>query len=423
LTVTLIFGMSATAAWRGFYGWALVWAGLAGICCAYFYLVRSRIPFASVMLEASIKVVARFPALFAVAYAALVVQLAWLVFWTVTWIHVWPVVGNNAVIAMIMVSSLFWTAQVIKNVVHVTASGVAASWYFLYDCLPRNPTCKSLSRTLGISMGSICLGSLITSFVKALRTVLDAARKSNDGTPTLTVLVAALLMRWLDLVVQYFNVYAFTHVAVYGKPYVESAKDTYKMLKECGVDAILNDDIVGGALLMGSFLVACMTGFVGGSWAYVLGIEKWFWGVGLPCAFLGFILGICTMNAVESACVTIYVCFAEDPDALFYNDRKLYNRLADAQELGVAGELSDHSDDDDFNTSDEDDWGASSEESLFSSSSSESDDDLDDIDSDELEGISSDEDEEEVARKEAVAKRKLENEKKKRADRRKNLAL
>ena len=137
-------------------------------------------------------------------------------------------------------------------------------------------------------------------------------------------------------------------------------------------------------MLMASFLVAAVTGFIGAAWALAIGVERWFWGVGTPCALMGFILGIVALDVVESTCLALYVCFAEashatslprhchvattspprrcriaacraspnlavaaacrvaaasltrrrprsssqDPDALYYNDRALYNKVS-----------------------------------------------------------------------------------------------
>ncbi len=138
---------------------------------------------------------------------------------------------------------------------------------------------------------------------------------------------------------RYFNSYAFTYIAIYGKNFTASAKKTWDMLRKCGLDVIINDDIIGGTIMLSAFLVASMTGFVGAAWANILGIENWFWGIGLPCSLLGYVLGVITFNVVESAVLTIYVCFAEDPDTLYYNDRDLYEKLTDAQEMGVIADI------------------------------------------------------------------------------------
>ena len=35
------------------------------------------------------------------------------------------------------------------------------------------------------------------------------------------------------------------HAALYGKPYIEAAKDTWRLFTDRGIDAIINDSLVG----------------------------------------------------------------------------------------------------------------------------------------------------------------------------------
>ena len=208
-----------------------------------------------------------------------------------------------------------------------------------YDCMPPNPTGKALFRTLTINLGSISMGSMITSIIKTLRVILEGLRRSNDGNPSFTVIMAGFTLKWIECIARYFNSYAFTYIAIYGKNFTASAKKTWDLIQNCGLDAIINDDIIGGTIMFSACIVAALTGFCGAFWAVHSGIENWFWGVGFPCSLVGFVLGVVTFNVVESAVLSIYVCFAEDPDALYYNDRDLYEKLTDAQEMGVLADI------------------------------------------------------------------------------------
>ena len=80
-----------------------------------------------------------------------------------------------------------------KNVVHVTVSGLFATVYFMGTADPsqrfkvtvpvQNPTIKSAKRALTTSFGSICYGSLIIALIQTLRAIVrglsDQAR--SDG--------------------------------------------------------------------------------------------------------------------------------------------------------------------------------------------------------------------------------------------------
>ena len=40
---------------------------------------------------------------------------------------------------------------------------------------------------------------------------------------------------------RFINRYAFSHIALYGKAYIPAAKDTWKMMKDRGIDALVNE--------------------------------------------------------------------------------------------------------------------------------------------------------------------------------------
>ena len=89
---------------------------------------------------------------------------------------------------------------------------------------------------------------------------------------------------------------------------------------------------------------------------------------------------------VESA-VLIYVCFAEDPDALYYNDRDLYEKLTDAQEMGVIADIDSESSTESDDTSLGDFTTSEDEEDM------QDKDNFDDLTPEQLAEISSDDEE------------------------------
>ena len=387
MAVLILGSIAGVAAWQGQVGWAIFWGIILFIFGYYFYLIRKRIKFATLMLKAAIDVVFKFKSTLLVAYGAMFVLCLWILFWSFCYLMIWPYFNNNPFIGAALLLSLFWTSQVIKNVVHVTVAGTTAYWYFCYDCMPNNPTGKALFRTLTVNLGSISLGSMITSVIKTIRVILEGLRRSNDGNPSFTVIMAGFTLKWIECIARYFNSYAFTYIAIYGKNFTSSAKKTWDLMQNCGLDAIINDDIIGGTIMFSACIVAALTGFCGALWAVFAGIDNWFWGVGLPCSLVGFVLGVITFNVIESAVLSIYVCFAEDPDALYYNDRVLYEKLTDAQEMGVIADIDSESSTESDDTSLGDYTTSEDEEDMRDK------DNFDDLTPEQLAEISSDDEE------------------------------
>lgn len=50
------------------------------------------------------------------------------------------------------------------------------------------------------------------------------------------------MARDLDLIS--LRSYAYIEIALYGKPYIQAARDTWRLFKDRGIDAIVNDSLV-----------------------------------------------------------------------------------------------------------------------------------------------------------------------------------
>jgi len=60
----------------------------------------------------------------------------------------------------------------------------------------------------------------------------------------------------IDWLVSQFNRYAFCHIALYGKAYIPAAKDMWKNMRDRGIDALVQNCLIGPVLTMGSAFVA-----------------------------------------------------------------------------------------------------------------------------------------------------------------------
>ena len=164
--------------------------------------------------------------------------------------------------------------------------------------------------------------------VRTLRYLVRTAQGRTDH-PIAQCIVLCLL-GCLEQAVEFFNEYAFTHIAIYGKPYCAAARDTWHLLQSSGINALINDDLTGTALMF----AALGSGLVGAGGAAVLArtvLSEPLWGL---WALIGGLtaLGV-TMVALEvvaSAVTAFFVCYAEDPAALQNSKPELQAALAQA---------------------------------------------------------------------------------------------
>lgn len=291
----------------------------------WFICARSRIPFAALLLKTASLIISRYPAIFIVNILLIAVIVGYMVLWGFGIAK--PIqrqyndTGNGGDIAVIvlMVFTFLWFSQVVTNVMHVTASGLVATWYYAgFDNMPRNPTLSAFKRSTTTSFGSICFGSLVVAIIEFVRWLVRSARANdNDGCGAFLLCIMDCLLSLLDSLVQYFNRYAFVHVAIYGCGYIEAAKRTFQLCKQCGFAAYFNDCLVVPTLQMFSLGMSLLLGLI-------FGLCWHTWVVGVYVFFVSLAVHQVFFVAVDSAVTTIFVCFAESPEALNQSDPVLY---------------------------------------------------------------------------------------------------
>lgn len=199
--------------------------------------------------------------------------------------------------------------------------------------MPKNPTLSSAKRALTTSFGPVAFGSLIIAIIRTVRYLLHQAAREGS----MAAAIASCLLGCIESLVEYFNSYAYVHVALYGKPFCEAAKDTFRLIKSHGIDAIINDSLVSTVLTMG----ALVTGVIAGTLTYGFGTlminatnpaqnsPAWMYLslVSVLAFLIGFIIMAIVTMVVDSGVQTTFVCLAEDPAALARTKRELYEKF------------------------------------------------------------------------------------------------
>jgi hypothetical protein len=231
---------------------------------------------------------------------------------------------------------------VFGNAVHITASGVFATYYFkgIADgngnvrVDVRNPTLASLKRALTSGLGPNCFGSLLIAIISTIRALIHQARTNpeNDNLLCCVLLccIECLLSLFQDLL-EYFNKYAFTQVAIYGKDYITAAKDTWALVKSHGIDAVINDNLIGTVLSLGGLMIGIITGGIG-----ILAVLispsipnelLYYVSIGVVGILVGFAEFSILAGIIDSGVTTTFVCLAEDPQALAQTKPLLYQEI------------------------------------------------------------------------------------------------
>lgn len=213
-----------------------------------FYTWIPRIPFSALMLRTTINVADHHGHVYMVSFLGGIIGAAYAAWFSVTFVAVyvkWSPANNNAactgsscsyatvggLVAFITFTS-FWFSEWLKNTIHTTIAGVYGSWYYNSRAFPTGVTRGALKRSLTYSFGSISLGSLIVAIVNFIKMLAQAlqrdAAQSGDMLAWVLSCIAVCLISCLQWVIEFVNRYAFAHIALYGRPYFQSAKDTWR---------------------------------------------------------------------------------------------------------------------------------------------------------------------------------------------------
>eukprot|EP01084_Bolivina_argentea_P172128 298185_1 len=243
----------------------------------------------------------------------------------------------NGWIILSILLALYWSLEVNSNISHTTACGVSATWYFTpSERGMKRPTYKAFNRSMTTSFGSICMGSLIVAVLELIRTIVNSAARNNNN---LCMICIRSCLGCIEACVRWFNKYAYAHCAIYGVGFITAAGQTWGLFARQGIMALVNDDLSGLGLFAGNLcsLVVCAASGYGIAYSFYgndpneeISVNL-LWYLTIYGAIVGFILCWLVLIVVRSAIITLFVCFAEEPQILFANRRDVYDELADVK--------------------------------------------------------------------------------------------
>jgi hypothetical protein len=233
----------------------------------------------------------------------------------------------------------YWISEWIKNTIHFTVAGVYGSWFFCSGQpggFPKGATRGAFRRAMTYSFGSVAFGSLVVALINMLRQACSIAQSQEAGQGNVVAAFALCCLQCIigiiDWAVQYINRYAFSHIALYGKAYIAAAKDTWKMMRDRGIDALVNDCLISPVITMGSTFVGYLCALL--AYLYLEFTAPAYNSTGsytpVVLAF-AFLIGlqVCQifMTPIGSGVDTIFVAAAWDPQVLMVDHPDLYQRM------------------------------------------------------------------------------------------------
>lgn len=339
------------------------------ITSCYAFCVWRRIPFASANLAAGVSAVRSNCGIFILAVLMVIKMVAWFAIWLLAFMGVYYRRSDcdfvdgvakeccsqmTAAEMSLFLLSLYWTNQVLKNIVHVTVAGVVGTWWFnpieAASCCSRS-VMDSFCRSITYSFGSICLGSLLVAIIQLIKQLVRHLRHSdrNGATGSLLLCILECVLGCLESVIEYFNKWAFVYVGLYGYNYTTAGANVVRLFRRRGWTNIINDQLVHRCLMLICLVMGGITGAVGmvfaavsPSWIEAFKSEDYGYGNNdsnnsgpMALAFiLSFVVGstmtLILLSVIASAVDTVVVCFAEAPEDFSSNYPELSQKMVEA---------------------------------------------------------------------------------------------
>eukprot|EP00804_Cyclotella_cryptica_P030708 CCRYP_009124-RB/>CCRYP_009124-RB protein AED:0.05 eAED:0.05 QI:233/1/1/1/1/1/4/588/512 len=306
------------------------------IVCLIWYArrVQNRIPYAAANLTTGITILKTNLGIVFVAVGSMVVLLGYFFLWISAFLGVLSLdvmheITSSAYddseeqsvlsllggfVGFLFLLSLYWTHQVVKNVLRSTVSGVVGTFWF--DPTEASSFCSSavghsFIRSTTYSLGSICFGSLIVALLHMLHKSLHRAQRTGG----ILRCIVHCILAYIEALVQYFNKWAYIYVGLYGYSYIDAGKRVANLFKTRGWQTIIADNLVNRLLGIISLTIGLLTGVCTLFAAFVVGefeSRQGLMGFGFVVGFfIGLIFSGVFMGLLSSAVDAVIVCYAE----------------------------------------------------------------------------------------------------------------
>ena len=357
LNIVLGFGTAIYYLYRHQWGAGIVFLLFAVFTVFCFITWIPRIPFSVLMLQTSVDVARNYGHVFLVSALGGFAALAFAAWYSVTLAAIYVAYGPGSstcsndgsgcsygrVIGLIVFITFaaYWISEWLKNTIYTTVAGCYGSWFFCggkagASSVPSGATRGAFRRAITYSFGSISFGSLIVALINFLRQLVSVAQNQEaaqgNAAAACAFFILGCLVSILQAIAEFINRYAFSHIALYGKPYIAAAKDTWTMMKNRGIDALVNDCLIGPVLSMGSVFVGFACALL--AFLYLEFTKPEYNNEGSYFAVImafSFLIGlqVCQiyMTPLGSGVDTFFVASAWDPVVLMNNHPELYAEM------------------------------------------------------------------------------------------------
>nr|KYP60210.1 Protein pns1 [Cajanus cajan] len=217
----------------------------------------------------------------------------------------------TALFILVILMSLSWTMQFLKNVMQVTISRVK---YMHLSGGVIMDTSVALHDTVEYQTGSVSFGSMLVPLITLLRGSARLTSLVGGDTDELMFAYASCYMELASLLVACGNRWGFVHVGVYNKEFVKASSDTWDIFNRVGLKQLIDLDLTGSFCFLSGVAGGAMCGLVSGIWSIVIQ-KSYATEISIYAFLIGYFIFRLAMSWPQACVSAYYVAYAEHPQS------------------------------------------------------------------------------------------------------------
>lgn len=168
---------------------------------------------------------------------------------------------------LVIMLSLGWTMQFLKNAMQVTISMVK---YMDFFGGVNMDTKLAFCDTIKHLTGSVSLGSILVPIVGLFRGFARSTSLLGGDTNECMFSCVSCSMGIASLLVTWGNRWGFVHVGVYNKGFVQASSDIWDIFNRVGLEQLIDLDLTGSFCFLSGVAGGAICSLVCGIWSIVL---------------------------------------------------------------------------------------------------------------------------------------------------------
>ncbi|XLS98295.1 hypothetical protein HN51_041030 [Arachis hypogaea] len=206
---------------------------------------------------------------------------------------------------LVIMLSLGWTMQFLKNVIQLTISRVT----YLQILGNHMDTCAALRDSINRSGGCIAIGSILIPVFTLFRSFgrLMSLLGGEDE------ILFCCVMVLVNVLPQFVNRWSFVHIGAYNKEFVHASRDTWEMFNSSRMLPLIDSDLTGALCFLSGVAVGAFCSMVSGIWILVMR-QSYALEVSIYAFLIGYFVCRLAMGWLQACVAAYYVAYGENPE-------------------------------------------------------------------------------------------------------------